>query len=158
MSTTEALRKPEVESRDSGWIVRSSGANYYEQTSPDSAPSFFGRTISVRSADIDIEYSMNAPLMREVPSVEQKIDVLEASVLSVDGPQVNCEVTIPGRESIRINLHVSLFPERPLLGMPISIQMHNDGGIRKPQVTVRHIKTTEPTKESIELDRLIAGE
>ncbi len=78
---------------------------------------------------------------------------VDAVITAVYENSVHCKVLVE-QGPIKIQLPMALMPEKPYLGMPISIALDKSSGYVTPIVKVREAPEVDPS-ELKELDRLI---
>ena len=84
--------------------------------------------------------SLVSETVKPVVPVESQQSQVSGVVLQVDEMSVKCELYL-GASNVEVQLPRALFPEKISYGLPISLEMVEDNGIRQPQITVRKADT-----------------
>lgn len=95
---------------------------------------------------IEKQHAKVAPLVAK--------NYVEGVVLSNDEISVRCELTVNGKV-VEIQLPRSLFPESITYGLPINLKMVDEGGIRRPLITLRKIDDNSTANIADEFDSIL---
>lgn len=77
-------------------------------------------------------------------------------VISYDEASVRCELNISERV-VTVQLPRTLFPENIRYGFPISLEMIEEGGFRKPKISPRQIEKSGAAAIAAEFDSILSA-
>lgn len=82
-------------------------------------------------------------------------DAVDGVIIKYDDITVKCNLMIDG-QSIQIQLPRALFPEEITYGLPISLAMVSENGVRRPEISLRKLPSGTSIKISKEFDDILA--
>jgi hypothetical protein len=91
------------------------------------------------------------PVVAEGKSLKKSVDGV---VGKYDEVSVTCDLRL-GEKTVHIQLPRALFPDELRYGLPVSVQMMDDGGVRRPAVSIREVDPQATTAVAAEFDALI---
>lgn len=98
------------------------------------------------------KFPTEIPQKKVAPVVTK--DYVEGVVISHDEISVCCELIVNDK-AVEIQLPRSLFPKNTYYGLPINLQMVDDGGIRRPLVVIRKIDEKRNADIADEFDLIL---
>jgi hypothetical protein len=99
-------------------------------------------------------FPLEKPVRNVAPALLRK--QVDGVVITYDEASVKCELNI-GERVVSVQLPRALFPEKIQYGLPISLEMSEEGGFRKPKISTRQIDENSTSEIAAEFDSILSA-